>query len=42
MASDLDVLIDMGFDKARAEMAVKKTGGCILSSSAYIYLHMLK
>lgn len=25
--SDLDVLLDMGFDKARAELAVKKSGG---------------
>ncbi|RGP64804.1 hypothetical protein FSPOR_7740 [Fusarium sporotrichioides] len=27
MASDLDTLLDMGFDKERAEIAVKKTGG---------------
>lgn len=27
MASDLEALIDMGFEKARAELAVKKTGG---------------
>jgi hypothetical protein len=27
-SSDLEVLIDMGFEKVRAEMAVKKTGGC--------------
>jgi UBX domain-containing protein 1/4 len=27
-ASDLDVLLDMGFEKARAEIAVKKSGGC--------------
>ena len=26
--SDLDQLIDMGFDKEKAQMAVKKTGGC--------------
>lgn len=26
--SDLDVLLDMGFDRERAELAVKKTGGC--------------
>jgi UBX domain-containing protein 1/4 len=29
--SDLDQLIDMGFERERAEMAVKKTGGCMLS-----------
>jgi len=27
MASDLEVLLDMGFEKARAELAVKKSGG---------------
>jgi hypothetical protein len=27
-ASDLSVLLDMGFEKERAEIAVKKTGGC--------------
>jgi hypothetical protein len=27
MASDLETLLDMGFDTARAEIAVKKTGG---------------
>jgi hypothetical protein len=26
--SDLDLLLEMGFEKARAELAVKKTGGC--------------
>lgn len=31
MASDLDQLIEMGFDKERAELAVKKTGGRKLS-----------
>lgn len=25
--SDLNMLLDMGFEKERAEMAVKKTGG---------------
>jgi hypothetical protein len=27
MPSDLEQLVDMGFDKTRAEMAVKKSGG---------------
>lgn len=27
-SSDLDTLIDMGFEQPRAELAVKKTGGC--------------
>lgn len=27
MASDLEMLLDMGFDKTRAELAVKKSGG---------------
>lgn len=27
MASDLDVLADMGFEKQRAELAVSKSGG---------------
>lgn len=26
--SDLELLIEMGFEQARAELAVKKTGGC--------------
>jgi hypothetical protein len=26
--SDLEVLLSMGFDKERAELAVKKSGGC--------------
>lgn len=25
--SDVDLLLEMGFEKARAELAVKKTGG---------------
>jgi hypothetical protein len=28
MATDLETLLDMGFDKARAEIAIKKSGGC--------------
>jgi len=38
--SDLEVLIDMGFEKARAEIAVKKSGGRKLPSlvSLCIYL----
>lgn len=40
-SSDLSVLVDMGFEKERAELAVKKTGGCeytlyFLISSSYI------
>lgn len=35
-SSDLDVLLDMGFDKTRAELAVKKTGGCELSRSTHL------
>lgn len=42
MASDLDQLIEMGFDKERAQLAVSKTGGCecldsrnLLLTSAY-------
>lgn len=27
MASDLETLLEMGFDKARAELAVKQSGG---------------
>lgn len=27
MPSDLEALLDMGFDKERAEIAVKKSGG---------------
>lgn len=27
MSSDLDTLLEMGFDKARAELAVKQSGG---------------
>jgi hypothetical protein len=31
-ASDLSVLLDMGFEEERAQIAVKKTGGCKSSS----------
>ena len=27
MASDLETLLEMGFDKGKAELAVKKSGG---------------
>ena len=30
MPSDLDTLLDMGFDKPKAELAVKKAGGCTI------------
>ena len=33
--TDLNVLLDMGFDPVRAELAVKKTGG-----SMYLYMCM--
>ena len=29
-STDYDVLVDMGFDKERATLAVKKSGGCML------------
>ncbi len=35
-SSDLDVLVDMGFDKERADMAVKKTGG-----RKFVHIHTL-
>lgn len=35
-SSDLDVLVDMGFDKERADMAVKKTGG-----RKFAYIHLI-
>ena len=28
MPSDLEQLLDMGFEKERAEIALKKNGGC--------------
>lgn len=38
MAGDLEVLVDMGFDKERAAMAVKKTGGCKYSLPSFVLL----
>ena len=26
--SDMEALLDMGFDKAKAEMAIKRSAGC--------------
>ncbi len=45
-ASDLSVLLDMGFEEERAQMAVKQTGGCklccYLHSKRYVILtHLL-
>ena len=40
-SSDLDALLDMGFEKERAELAVKKTGGCRLFAIMYISAHLL-
>jgi len=36
--SDLDILLDMGFDKARADIAIKKPGGreFMLSSRGFL------
>jgi UBA/TS-N domain len=31
-STDLEQLLDMGFEKQRAEMAVKSTGGCLYIS----------
>lgn len=36
--SDLEVLLDMGFERARAELAVKKTGGCQSTLAADLLL----
>lgn len=40
MASDLDQLIEMGFDKERAEIAVSKNGGCKLSTPQLYHHHL--
>lgn len=39
--SDLEVLIDMGFEKARAEIAVKKSGGRKLPSLAFLCIYLI-
>lgn len=39
MASDLDQLIEMGFDKERAQLAVGKTGGCKLTPKPLLTHH---
>ncbi len=31
--SDLDLLLEMGFERDRAELAVKRTGGCTFWTS---------
>ena len=38
--SDLDLLLEMGFDRERAELAVKRTGGREIPSLA-TYLQLL-
>jgi len=40
MASDLEMLLEMGFEKARAELAVKKTGGCAYLPSPSILVYI--
>lgn len=42
MASDLDQLVDMGFDKDRAELAVKQTGGRRFCLAFYPQLRLTK
>jgi hypothetical protein len=37
--SDLEVLIDMGFEKTRAEIAVKKSGGRKSPSLVFLCLY---
>jgi len=39
-SSDLSVLLDMGFEKERAELAVKKTGGCKYSLRTFVPVHV--
>lgn len=38
MPSDLEQLLDMGFEKDRAELAVKKSGGCTFILTLLEYL----
>jgi uncharacterized UBP type Zn finger protein len=33
-ATDLEQLVDMGFEKERSELALKKTGNCAVSASS--------
>jgi len=40
-SSDLSVLVDMGFEKERAELAVKKTGGCECTHLIFLDLVVL-
>lgn len=35
-SSDLEVLLEMGFEKSRAELAIKTTGGSKLSWSRLV------
>jgi len=39
--SDLQQLLDMGFDKEKAEIAVKKTGGCMYKFQLAYPLYMI-
>lgn len=41
MAGDLEVLVDMGFAKERAQLAVKKSGGCMFSACIYEHCNLL-
>src|SRR6266536_5980044 len=40
-SSDLSVLLDMGFDKERAELAVKKSGGCMFRPFSPLFYSIL-
>lgn len=41
MASDLDQLVEMGFEKERAQLAVSKTGGCEFPCGCYVFSPIL-